>query len=109
MIRAHELFDCDMTEDAISEWTAVLEGADTALKVQAALLASRWGWYFQAITTLAQTGEFDDVTLRYPRPYLDAVNQAGKLTQLPQDWILAVMRRRVCFERTRYPAPMRAA
>jgi soluble lytic murein transglycosylase len=99
MIRAHELFDCDMTEDAISEWTAVLDGADSALKVQAALLASRWGWYSQAITTLAQTGEFDDVTLRYPRPYIDAVSQAGKLAQLPQDWILAVMRQESLFRK----------
>jgi soluble lytic murein transglycosylase len=99
MIRAHELFDCDMTDDAISEWTAVLDGADAALKVQAALLASRWGWYSQAITTLAQTGEFDDVTLRYPRPYLDAVGQAGKLAQLPQDWILAVMRQESLFRK----------
>jgi soluble lytic murein transglycosylase len=99
LIRAHELFDCDMTEDAISEWTAVLDGADTALKVQAALLASRWGWYSQAITTLAQTGEFDDVTLRYPRPYLDAVSEAGKLAQLPQDWILAVMRQESLFRK----------
>jgi len=99
MIRAHQLFDCDMTDDAISEWTAVLDGADSALKVQAALLASRWGWYAQAITTLAQTGEFDDVTLRYPRPYLDAVNQAVKLAQLPQDWILAVMRQESLFRK----------
>ncbi|HMI73936.1 MAG TPA: transglycosylase SLT domain-containing protein [Steroidobacteraceae bacterium] len=99
MIRAHELFDCDMTDDAISEWTAVLDGADTALKVQAALLASRWGWYSQAITTLAQTGAFDDVTLRYPRPYLDAVSQGGKLAQLPQDWILAVMRQESLFRK----------
>jgi soluble lytic murein transglycosylase len=99
MIRAHELFDCDMADDATSEWTAVLDGADTALKVQAALLASRWGWYAQAITTLAQTGEFDDVALRYPRPYLDAVSQAGKLAQLPQDWILAVMRQESLFRK----------
>jgi len=99
MIRAHELFDCDMADDATSEWTAVLDGADTALKVQAALLASRWGWYAQAITTLAQTGEFDDVVLRYPRPYLDAVSQAGKLAQLPQDWILAVMRQESLFRK----------
>ena len=99
MIRAHELFDCDMTDDAISEWSAVLDGADAALKVQAALLASRWAWYSQAITTLAQTGEFDDVTLRYPRPYLDAVSQAGKLAQLPQDWILAVMRQESWFRK----------
>jgi peptidoglycan lytic transglycosylase len=99
MIRARELFACDMTDEATSEWTAALDGADAALKVQAALLAARWGWYAQSITTLAQTGEFDDVALRYPRPYLDAVSQAGKLAQLPQDWILAVMRQESLFRK----------
>jgi soluble lytic murein transglycosylase len=99
LIRAHELFDCDMTDEAGVEWTSALEAADTAMKVQAALLASRWGWYSQSITTLAQTGEFDDVALRYPRPYVDAVTQAGKLAQLPQDWILAVMRQESLFRK----------
>ncbi len=78
MIRAHELFDCDMADEAASEWNAALDGADNALKVQAALLASRWGWFAQSITTLAQTGEFDDVTLRYPRPFSDVVSRAAK-------------------------------
>jgi soluble lytic murein transglycosylase len=99
MIRAHDLFDCDMTDEAGSEWTAALEGANAALKVQAAVLASHWGWYAQSITTLAQTGEFDDVILRYPRPFSDAVSQAGKLAQLPQDWILAVMRQESLFRK----------
>jgi soluble lytic murein transglycosylase len=99
MIRAHELFDCDMIDEATSEWNAALDGADNALKVQAALLASRWGWFAQSITTLAQTGEFDDVTLRYPRPFLEAVSSAGKLAQVPQDWILAVMRQESLFRK----------
>jgi soluble lytic murein transglycosylase len=99
MIRAHELFDCDMTDEATSEWNAVLEGADNPSKVQAALLASSWGWFAQSITTLAQTGEFDDVTLRYPRPFMDAVSRASKLAQLPQDWILAVMRQESLFRK----------
>jgi soluble lytic murein transglycosylase len=99
MIRAHALFDCDMTDEAVSEWTAALEGADGALKVQAALLASHWGWYAQSIATLAQTGEFDDVILRYPRPFEDAVSQAAKLAQLPQDWIFAVMRQESLFRK----------
>jgi soluble lytic murein transglycosylase len=99
LIRAHALFDCDMTEEANSEWTWVLGGADAALKVQAAQLASRWGWYAQAITTLAQTGEFDDVSLRYPRPYPEAVGEASRLARLPQDWILAVMRQESLFRR----------
>lgn len=99
MIRAHELFDCDMADEAASEWTTALEGADSSLKVQAAVLASHWGWYAESIATLAQTGEFDDIALRYPRPFLDAVNQAAKLAQLPQDWILAVMRQESLFRK----------
>ena len=99
MIRARELFDCDMIDEATSEWNAALDGADNALKVQAALLASRWGWFAQSITTLAQTGEFDDVTLRYPRPFSDVVSQAAKIAQLPQDWILAVMRQESLFRK----------
>jgi soluble lytic murein transglycosylase len=69
------------------------------LKVQAALLAARWGWYAQAIATLAQTGEFDDVKLRYPRPYLDTVDEASSLAHLPPDWILAVMRQESLFRK----------
>lgn len=99
MIRAHDLFDCDLADEATAEWNTALEGADSALKVQAALLASRWGWFTQSIKTLAQTREFDDVTLRYPRPFLDAVSNASKLAQLPQDWILAVMRQESLFQR----------
>ncbi len=99
LIRAHELFDCEMTDEAVAEWNAALEGADNAAKVQAAVLASRWGWFAQAITTLAQSGEFDDVALRYPRPFSDSVGRASKLAQLPQDWILAVMRQESLFRK----------
>ena len=70
-----------MADEANAEWGAAVGGADPALKVQAALLAARWGWYAQAITTLAQSGEFDDVKLRYPRPFLDTVDEASSLTQ----------------------------
>ena len=99
MLRAHELFECDMVDEAAVEWNAALEGADAARKVQAALLASRWGWYAQSITTLAQTGEFDDVNLRYPRPYLDAVSEGARVAQLPQDWLLAIMRQESLFRK----------
>jgi len=92
LIRAHELFDCDMTDEAAIEWTAVLGGAEAAVKVQAAHLAARWGWYTESITTLAQAGEWDDVMLRYPRPYPDHVAAASGLSGVPADWILGVMR-----------------
>jgi soluble lytic murein transglycosylase len=97
VIRAHALFDCNLDDDAGLEWAVALSGADSAVKLQAAHLAARWGWYAQSITTLAQVGEFDDVRLRYPRPYASAIAEASKLTQVPSDWILAVMRQESLF------------
>jgi soluble lytic murein transglycosylase len=97
LVRAHALFDCGLDDDAMLEWAVVFTGADNAVKLQAAHLAGRWGWYSQSIVTLAQVGEFDDVRLRYPRPYTSAVADASKLTQVPADWILAVMRQESLF------------
>jgi soluble lytic murein transglycosylase len=97
LIRAHALFDCGLDDDAMLEWAVAFTGADNAVKLQAAHLAARWGWYSQSIVTLAQVGEFDDVRLRYPRPFTAAVADASKLTQVPPDWILAVMRQESLF------------
>jgi len=63
-----------------------------AVKIQAAHLASRWGWYGEAITMLAQADSWDDVPLRYPRPFGTIIAQASSLTQVPPDWILAIIR-----------------
>ena len=92
VIRAHELFACDMADDAAAEWTATLGAAEPAVKVQAAHLAARWGWYAESIATLAQAGEWDDVHLRYPRPYPEAVAAGSELADVRPSWILAVMR-----------------
>jgi soluble lytic murein transglycosylase len=99
VIRAHELFACDMTDEANAEWSAALGDAEPAAKVQAAHLATRWEWYAQAITALAQAGEWDDVPLRYPRPFPTAVAEAGTLASIPPDWIWAVMRQESLFRK----------
>jgi soluble lytic murein transglycosylase len=92
LIRAHALFDCDMADDAAAEWNAALASMGPAVKIQAARLASRWGWYGEAIATLAQADSWDDVPLRYPRPFAAIIAQASNLTQIPADWILAIIR-----------------
>ena len=97
--RAHALLDCEMTDEASVEWAVALSEAKPALKIQAARLAASWGWHAQSISTLAQAGEWDDVTLRYPRPYLEAITDASRLTRVPNDWILAVMRQESLFRK----------
>jgi soluble lytic murein transglycosylase len=88
-----------MSDDAGVEWTAVFGGAAPAVKIQAAHLAARWEWYSQSIANLAQAGEWDDVRLRYPRPYSDAVAAGHKITDLPEDWLLSVMRQESLFRK----------
>jgi soluble lytic murein transglycosylase len=97
VLRAHALLDCGMVDDAAVEWNAAFAHAEPAVKVQAARLANGWGWYAQAIATLAQSGQFDDVRLRYPRPFAAAVDKASRLTGVPGDLILAVMRQESLF------------
>jgi soluble lytic murein transglycosylase len=92
LIRAHALFDCDLADDAATEWNAALVSMGPTVKIQAARLASRWGWYAEAITMLAQADSWDDVPLRYPRPFPEIIAQASKLTEVPPDWILAIIR-----------------
>jgi soluble lytic murein transglycosylase len=99
IIRAHALFDCDMADDAGAEWGSVLAGAPKPIKVQAAHLASLWGWYAQTIATLAQADEWDDVVLRYPRPYGSVIAAASQLTEVPPDWILAIIRQESLFRK----------
>jgi soluble lytic murein transglycosylase len=99
LLRAHALFDCDLIEEAAAEWSAVLAQAPVAMKIQAAHLASGWGWYAQVIATLAQANDWDDVSLRYPRPYSEVISQASKMSQVPADWILAVIRQESLFRK----------
>jgi soluble lytic murein transglycosylase len=99
LVRAHALFDCNLNDEAIAEWANEMSDATPAIKVQAAHLAAGWGWYAQSIATLAQAGEWNDVRLRYPRPYAAAVGDASALTQVPGDWILAIMRQESLFRR----------
>jgi soluble lytic murein transglycosylase len=97
IVRAHALFDCNLTDDAAVEWNALAAKLDAPGKIQAAHVASKWGWFSQAIATLAQSGDFDDLRLRYPRPFAPAVARASRLTRLPQEWIFAVMRQESLF------------
>jgi soluble lytic murein transglycosylase len=99
LVRARELFDCDLLPEATLEWTTVLADAQPAARVQAAHLASHWGWYTQEIVTLVPANEWDDVTLRYPRPYGGEIERASTLTGLSGDWILAVMRQESLFRK----------
>lgn len=97
MVRARELHMANYESWAIAEWRKALEDATPATRVQAGILASRWGWHSQAIPTLATAAAFDDFDLTYPLAYEPQVKKAQELTGISPAWINAVMRQESLF------------
>ena len=97
-VRARELRQVELENLAPAEWAAGYATLDGPGKVAAVALASRWGWYFQAIATAAQQGLFDDYRLLYPRPYDPQVAAGARLTGLPPTLIYSVMRQESLFQ-----------
>jgi soluble lytic murein transglycosylase len=91
-VRAHQLLLCDLKPLAAVEWQAGFDNLDPAWRVQAAVLALRWGWYEQGIAGASRQAVFNDYALLFPRPYDDAVQVAHGLTQVPADLIYGILR-----------------
>jgi soluble lytic murein transglycosylase len=92
LVRARELFRCEMHDPASQEWTYGFEMLPQAARPQAVHLASRWGWHDQAIMTAALQRLFNDYALLYPQPFDRQVRAAAQLSKLPPELIYSVLR-----------------
>lgn len=92
MQRAKELFFCDLPELAAAEFRYALRDRPPDLKLQAARLASAWGWHDRSVLLLSELQHWDDLVLRFPLPYAREIEAAARSSGLPADWIYAVLR-----------------
>jgi soluble lytic murein transglycosylase len=95
--RAYELLRVGQETDARREWALALNGMTLKQKKLAAVLAGKWGWYADAIRTVALTGELDDLKLRFPTPYEAEVAAAAHNRKLDPALIYGIMRRESAF------------
>ncbi|HUD97405.1 MAG TPA: transglycosylase SLT domain-containing protein [Woeseiaceae bacterium] len=91
-IRARELFHVGLESRGRSEWDEAVSLLGPAEKAQAALLAHRWGWHSRAIATVAATGDFDDLELRYPMAYPEEFRNSSQAARVPHSWAYGVAR-----------------
>ena len=92
IVRAYELHLADRDAWASAEWRQALSDATPAIRIQAGLMASAWGWHSLAIATLASGGAYDDFAVTYPLAYEPQVKAAQALSGIPTAWINGVMR-----------------
>ncbi len=99
IIRARELYFTGLEGRGRSEWDNAVANLNATEKMQAALLARRWGWHSRAIATAASVGQFDDLRLRYPLPYQEEFSEHAAAAQVSPSWAYGVARSESLFMR----------
>lgn len=99
LMRARELFKVGLDGRGRSEWDRAIAYLAPEEKVQAAKLASRWGWHSRAISTIASAGQYDDLVLRYPLPYHTTFEQHAATASIPSQWAYGIARSESLFMR----------
>ena len=95
--RARELHALERWIDARREWRDVTSDLSRQDLMAAAEIAESWGWHDRAIFTLARTGYWDDLELRFPvRHRREVASNAGQ-HRLDPAWVFAVMRQESAF------------
>ncbi len=98
LARARELRALGQDYESRLEWNRVIDDLDAPGLQEAARIAAEWAWYSRAIITLARGDYWDDLDIRYPTPYLDAVEKAAETNDLSPAYVLAIMRTESLFQ-----------
>ncbi len=99
VVRALELHALKRDVEARREWRYATRDLKNPELKAAAVIARDHGWLDQAIFTLAKTGYWDDLELRFPLLYRDLVDAEAQSHTLDEAWIYAVIRQESAFMR----------
>jgi len=97
IIRARELYALGMIYSARREWYHLLRDMGAGEMRAAAAIAAAWGWHDRTILTLGQAQAFDDLVLRFPKPYASLLEKYAKKRGLDLSWVYAVTRAESAF------------
>jgi len=95
--RAHELIHFKRYSAARREWRLITRDASIEELTGLAKIAEKWGWHDRAIFTLARTGYWDDLQLRFPLRHKQQVAIKADKHQLSEAWVFAVIRQESAF------------
>jgi soluble lytic murein transglycosylase len=98
LARIVELRALDRQADMRREWTRLTAGLGAEDLMVAAVVARGLDWPDQAIRTLARSGYWDDLDLRFPLGYRGLVRAQAGANGLPDSWIYAVLREESTFD-----------
>jgi soluble lytic murein transglycosylase len=88
----------DRIGEARSEWLHALKSLSARDQALAARLARHWGWDQMAMITAIRAGVWDDLSLRFPTGFQQAVMPNARSQQLDPAMVFGVIRRESAFD-----------
>ncbi len=95
--RAKEFFALNYINEARSEWYYSTRHLDEAGIKATAKLAEDWGWYRKSIQAMIDIKHWDDLDMRFPLAYPDAVSGAAAATDIDPQLLFAIARQESAF------------
>lgn len=95
--RAYEFFRLDRLIDARRAWGYAMNRFSKSQQAIAASLARQWGWYDRGIFTAARAGAYDDVDVRFPLAYRQAITRGAQHQKIDLAWTYAIVRQESAF------------
>ena len=99
MLRIRELDRLGRHTEMRREWNLLVQRLDEEQKIAAAAIFHDWDILDRAIFTLAKSGYWDDLEIRFPVKHDKLVARYAKNRQLDPSWAFGIMRQESAFMR----------
>ncbi|MBQ0718844.1 MAG: transglycosylase SLT domain-containing protein [Gammaproteobacteria bacterium] len=97
MLRVRELFVQGKNLSARREWYQTSKNFTPEQWLVAAQVAHRQQWHPQAVIAMSQASYWDDIDIRFPRPYRPAFEKHANTLDLPLTLLFAISRQESAF------------
>ncbi len=95
--RAYELHRLGRSLQARREWNLAMRQRNGEELRAAARLAEQWNWPSQAITTLTNLRQWNDLELRFPLTHRREITSLARTAGLDKAWVYAILRQESAF------------
>jgi len=99
MLRIRELDRLGRHTEMRREWNQLVQRLDEQQKIAAAAIFHEWDILDRAIFTLAKSGYWDDLEIRFPVKHDNLVGRYTKSRQLDTSWAFGILRQESAFMR----------
>ena len=98
LMKVYEFYQVGMPKNGWREWQHTIEQLSPRQQELAATIASQWGWHSKAFKTAAQAGAYQNLSVRFPLPFRENLEEGANAQALNPAWVYGIVRQESAFQ-----------